>query len=110
MKIRFSKITKGFTLAGFAFGVLVVILSTIYAAGNEAVKAFISSGNQLMLLLCPPSIVLIAFDNHPATSEIIGGFVEIVVVNTLLYAVAGLVISQIYHLGSRLMQSGNKPH
>lgn len=104
MKIKFSRITTGFAIAGLSVGMLTVLESIAYSMASDTGKKFISNHTDLPLYLDPSSIMLMALENKPSTSDVFAVFVSIVVVDLILYGLAGLVISQLYRLIKRLAQ------
>lgn len=104
MKIKFSRITTGFAIAGLTFGMLSVLESIIYSLASDRGKEFIGNHFDALLYLCPSSILLISFDRVTTASEIAPVFLEIIVANLILYGLVGLVVSQLYRLIKRWTQ------
>jgi hypothetical protein len=103
MKLALSRITKGFALVGFMIGLLADASGAAYWLGSDAIQESISNHAEIMLWLCPPSFGFMALERATAL-DVAEIYALVIVLNTLIYGVAGLAISQVYHLGKRLMQ------
>lgn len=104
MRLRFSSVTKGFLLAGLSIGVLVVSAASIR---QGPIPDLLRHHTDLMLIICPPSLALGVLGlNHPSgTGEVLQVFSMVVLANTALYGMFGLVISQVYRLSKKFMST-----
>jgi len=103
MKLRFSGITIGFTLAGLGIGLMVDWIFFL-SAQAPALSDFISDHIHAVLLLCPSSFAFstLGFRDQHDLYEIFTVYVTVPMLNTVLYGLAGLALSWIYHLSKKL--------
>lgn len=106
MKLKFSRITIGFTLAGLVFAVISVLLSLVYWIASPTLSAAISAVADGFFYLCPASFGEIAFD-HASTSDYVFLYAFELISNSILYFLIGIVVSTIWRLCLRFVQHGD---
>ena len=100
MMPSFSRMTLGFAATGFGLAVASIALAAISTIGNgsldtmRAVTGFIT-------LVCPPSFALMVLDNVRDWPTRLVVFGIIVVSNTCLYGLIGVLASTLFRLARK---------
>ncbi len=96
MKLKLSGFTWGFTIVGFVIAVACVVLSLQYAASSEATKATITDFSTYMMIFCPPSLSMMAFETDHSLFAYVFIYTYIIVINTLLYGAIGALLRKLF--------------
>lgn len=106
MKIRFSRITLWFTLAGFSLGLMNLVLSAVgWIFTNPAVGDVLSRLYFWFVWVCPFAAGDMELEHLHRWSDIAWVFLEVIVLNTLLYFILGLIFSTWIRLLKRWQES-----
>jgi len=108
MKNRFSKITRGFALAGFIIPLLIFTVTLIDSRYPDS-QVFVYIPVILLVYLCPPMSFLLGLESSGTTAAFIFAHVTVVLSNTILYGIIGLAVSRIYQLINRSIRLEPKP-
>lgn len=88
---RFSKLTLGFTLAGLVFGLTAALISLLYSGAGDAGQRAIDESFIYILMLCPPSLGVMALDGPEPWYVIAFAWTGMVLENMVLYGLLGVI-------------------
>jgi hypothetical protein len=98
-KLRPSKTTLWFTALGFLFALVEVVLSVIHSSiVNPIAERVIGEIGASLLLVCPFALAEAELPNVHILADRVWIYVDIMVFNTLLYFVLGLICSSIVNI------------
>lgn len=97
MKLKITGFTRGFAIVGLIAGAICVLISLLYGVSGAATKEMITDDlSTLMLVFCPPSLTFMAIDNDHRLIIYVIACIEVMVLNTLLYAAIGALLQKFF--------------
>ncbi len=98
MKLKFSRITIGFTSAGFLFAALSAITSIMYGTVSPAFQPTLSEVASILFFFCPFSLAEMVLEHANSLTDYMFVYGFELISNTILYFLLGLFFSSAWRI------------